>query len=669
MLLKKFTALLLLLTSATNVLAVELPVPQQEKVFKNYLTNPGFENGSYGWTASGGATKAAAGAALGEGAAGYDWNSNGAAQTLTSNSITIPAGLKGKNGLGYCNIKTVSGTATHTIQVDDGINLLATAQTVVSSTSQFVKQPINFIFPSSGTVRIKLISIAADEPEIYIDSCYLGEASNLTSVSQATIYGGDQWVGVSSCNWTTTSTSFGNFSADSDCTNPTGSNLYGNATAPATKVPGVTFATIPPGEYEVEALFTGEDTTAANAYGCVFRLHDGTTAGLGSAGSWINATNQLQTPYALTSRFTYTTTQSNVTFQVQGVSENASNTCTLFNGTTNNNVSFIVKRFPTTSETAYLASAGGLSSGDVVATAAPSCPLGTIAADGSSLLRTDYPALFSAIGTTYGAADGTHFTVPDARGVFMRGAGTQSISGTSYTGTQGTSQQDNFQGHYHDGAVIQNTSAGSFSATGAYVVLSSSGSASSNRPVVITTTGAITDGSNGTPRTGTETRPANISVKYCVRTIAATPTPSFVGSIKGTSTNDDPAIGYIGEVLSFVNSTATNVPGASTNFANTTCTISITPGDWMLGGQIDFTNNGATVQAVRMAVDTSGGSGVRGSTQLNGPATTSSADSSLSVLPFRLSLAATTSYYVVAAAQYSAGTPQYYCRITATRIR
>lgn len=43
-------------------------------------------------------------------------------------------------------------------------------------------------------------------------------------------------------------------------------------------------------------------------------------------------------------------------------------------------------------------------------------PAGWLLRDGSSLLRTDYPDLFAVIGTTYGAADGTHFSLPDERG-------------------------------------------------------------------------------------------------------------------------------------------------------------------------------------------------------------------------------------------------------------
>lgn len=44
--------------------------------------------------------------------------------------------------------------------------------------------------------------------------------------------------------------------------------------------------------------------------------------------------------------------------------------------------------------------------------------------DGASLLRSDYPDLFTVIGTTYGAVDGTHFTLPDLRGRAIVDAGT-----------------------------------------------------------------------------------------------------------------------------------------------------------------------------------------------------------------------------------------------------
>jgi microcystin-dependent protein len=50
-------------------------------------------------------------------------------------------------------------------------------------------------------------------------------------------------------------------------------------------------------------------------------------------------------------------------------------------------------------------------------------PLGWLYCDGRSLLRTDYPDLYAAIGTTYGSVDSTHFTLPDYRGRLTAGAG------------------------------------------------------------------------------------------------------------------------------------------------------------------------------------------------------------------------------------------------------
>jgi len=46
--------------------------------------------------------------------------------------------------------------------------------------------------------------------------------------------------------------------------------------------------------------------------------------------------------------------------------------------------------------------------------------------DGSSLLRSDFPDLFAVIGTVYGSADSSHFSIPDLRGRVPVGVGTGS---------------------------------------------------------------------------------------------------------------------------------------------------------------------------------------------------------------------------------------------------
>lgn len=50
-------------------------------------------------------------------------------------------------------------------------------------------------------------------------------------------------------------------------------------------------------------------------------------------------------------------------------------------------------------------------------------PVRWLECDGQSVLRADYPDLFTVIGTTYGSVDSTHFNLPDFQGRAATGAG------------------------------------------------------------------------------------------------------------------------------------------------------------------------------------------------------------------------------------------------------
>lgn len=53
-------------------------------------------------------------------------------------------------------------------------------------------------------------------------------------------------------------------------------------------------------------------------------------------------------------------------------------------------------------------------------------PAGFLKCDGAAVSRTDYAKLFAAIGTTFGAGDGsTTFALPNMRAAFVRGTGSQ----------------------------------------------------------------------------------------------------------------------------------------------------------------------------------------------------------------------------------------------------
>ena len=60
--------------------------------------------------------------------------------------------------------------------------------------------------------------------------------------------------------------------------------------------------------------------------------------------------------------------------------------------------------------------------GTIIYTARSTAPAGYLHAAGQRVSRTTYAALFAAIGTTYGAGNGsTNFNLPDLRGEFLRG--------------------------------------------------------------------------------------------------------------------------------------------------------------------------------------------------------------------------------------------------------
>lgn len=61
--------------------------------------------------------------------------------------------------------------------------------------------------------------------------------------------------------------------------------------------------------------------------------------------------------------------------------------------------------------------------GKIIMFAGNTAPEGTLYCNGAAISRTTYSELFAAIGTTYGAGDGsTTFNLPDLRGKWMMGA-------------------------------------------------------------------------------------------------------------------------------------------------------------------------------------------------------------------------------------------------------
>jgi phage-related tail fiber protein len=153
--------------------------------------------------------------------------------------------------------------------------------------------------------------------------------------------------------------------------------------------------------------------------------------------------------------------------------------------------------------------------GTVIMTAGSTAPAGFIKANGAAISRTVYADLFAAIGTTFGTGNGsTTFNVPDMRGEFPRGwdDGRGIDSGRAF----GSSQTDAMQGHYHNSIGYNSSGNVPF---GTLAGQSSMGlwSPGNNGTTHVLSGPPQSNGTNGTPRTDSETRSRNVALLACIK--------------------------------------------------------------------------------------------------------------------------------------------------------
>jgi hypothetical protein len=151
--------------------------------------------------------------------------------------------------------------------------------------------------------------------------------------------------------------------------------------------------------------------------------------------------------------------------------------------------------------------------GAVIGFATANCPSGYLAANGSSYTATTYPNLAMALisGSIYlygGTVASGSFNVPNAQGVFLRGAGSQT-NGKTYSTTVGTFQTDTTAvnglhdtGHSHTDRWLVNGSGGVLGYSGISGTLGN---------------GFLSGVSTANLSGDTETRPANLAVTYCIK--------------------------------------------------------------------------------------------------------------------------------------------------------
>lgn len=142
--------------------------------------------------------------------------------------------------------------------------------------------------------------------------------------------------------------------------------------------------------------------------------------------------------------------------------------------------------------------AGAVPAGKLSPFARVTAPTGWLECNGSAVSRTAYSALFAAIGTTFGAGDGSMtFLLPDLRGEFVRGW--DHDRGVDAGRAFGSSQGDALASHTHplDNRILTEGIAG--------VGL---GGSTSGESAALAATGATG---------GSETRPRNVAMLWCIK--------------------------------------------------------------------------------------------------------------------------------------------------------
>ena len=129
-----------------------------------------------------------------------------------------------------------------------------------------------------------------------------------------------------SCAWATTSTGgYASFPADTDCSSP---SVTGIISAPATKKPSMVATSLEAGSYLV--LVQSRYSTSTSGVECKATISDGSSVSGFSAN--YSSSGGVYGGLSLAGVFTYTSKQSNITWEVQGITN--SGTCTIDNADT-----------------------------------------------------------------------------------------------------------------------------------------------------------------------------------------------------------------------------------------------------------------------------------------------------------------------------------------------
>jgi hypothetical protein len=345
----------------------------------NLLTsddNPGFEDGQTPWFTNAPSSATIDSSTPLYGAKSLVFAAAGSGDWIRSAFKTADSGLVGQSCLAGISYKTTGGASgDYSLQVYDGTSVLADYP--LPTSTSIADAFVGFTCQASPSVAIRVISNVGSPGTIEIDGpkqsggmAHLGSNLLLNQFSQAEHVGTLTYAPTASCVWSTSSSTFASYSADTDCATPT---VTGKLSAPGTKIPGFVINNALPGDYYVVANSDFFNNAAGN--NASWRFSDGTT-GFGFANGNAISSNVS----TLSGTISYSTSPGNVTIQIQGTENGGGGSADIIATPSVRPLVFDVFRFPTMAQTSIATTSDTALQGEYKLTG---CALSPTAATGA----------------------------------------------------------------------------------------------------------------------------------------------------------------------------------------------------------------------------------------------------------------------------------------------
>lgn len=245
----------------------------------------------------------------------FQFVSSAASQSASSTLVPIPALSYAKNGLVRFTYSTTN--SDFILQVTNGTTTVA--QGTLPATVGYQYGSVTFPIPSSGSLQVNVVSASAGT--INFDDIFLGENFQIGSVSQAIVMGTVKITGCSTqFNSPLSVSTYGTLSTGA----PTGCvyAVTGKAIAPSGNRPAISFASLPAGDYVISFEGSALIRAVNSSNQGTFQFTDGTITALEN--SVISSVTANTGGNGINQTFSYTTSVSNLTWEIYSKGDGAS---------------------------------------------------------------------------------------------------------------------------------------------------------------------------------------------------------------------------------------------------------------------------------------------------------------------------------------------------------